>query len=92
MFFFFAFLFNSYVDEADKDEAIIETKCFLLKSGNELEVKVGRERFHAPEILFTVCYASLLFGYCCCCCYSSRASIIVLLLLLIVFFYCPVSS
>ncbi|CAM9444507.1 unnamed protein product, partial [Hapterophycus canaliculatus] len=41
-----------FFNEADKDEAVTKTQTFMLKSGNELDVKIGRERFHAPEILF----------------------------------------
>lgn len=44
----------SFGDEADKDEPLTKTQTFTLKSGDELDVQVGRERFHAPEILFKV--------------------------------------
>ncbi|CAN0331853.1 unnamed protein product [Ectocarpus sp. 6 AP-2014] len=44
---------RDFIDETDKDEEVTKTKTFTLKSGSELDVKIGRERFHAPEILFT---------------------------------------
>lgn len=43
-----------FFNEAEKDEAVTKTQTFTLKSGNELDVRIGRERFHAPEILFQV--------------------------------------
>lgn len=57
------FSVSSYIDETDKDEEVTKTKTFTLKSGSELDVKIGRERFHAPEILFT---ASHVVVGCCC--------------------------
>eukprot|EP00903_Cladosiphon_okamuranus_P005875 g5811.t1 len=43
---------RDFGDEADKDEPLTQTKTFTLKSGDALDVQIGRERFHAPEILF----------------------------------------
>ncbi|CAB1098274.1 unnamed protein product [Ectocarpus sp. CCAP 1310/34] len=44
---------RDFIDDTDTDEEVTKTKTFTLKSGSELDVKIGRERFHAPEILFT---------------------------------------
>lgn len=45
---------DRFLDETDEDAGVKRTKTFQLKSGDELLVTLGRERFHAPEILFTV--------------------------------------
>ncbi|CAN0379310.1 unnamed protein product, partial [Ascophyllum nodosum] len=44
---------DKFLDETDEDAGVKTAKTFTLKSGDELLVTLGRERFHAPEILFT---------------------------------------
>ena len=45
---------NSTLDKEDSDKPVTKAKTFTLKSGNELQINIGRERFHAPEIIFQV--------------------------------------
>lgn len=54
---------TSFVDETDKDESITKMKSFTLKSGEELEVTVGLERYHAPEIFFKVSSTRRVIGF-----------------------------
>lgn len=41
-----------YNEESGTDDPV--TVSFTQKAGTQLEIKVGRERFHAPELLFQV--------------------------------------
>ena len=45
---------DRFLEETQEDAGVTTTKSFTLKSGDELVVMLGKERFHAPEILFTV--------------------------------------
>ncbi|CAN0428899.1 unnamed protein product, partial [Ascophyllum nodosum] len=44
---------ETFLEETQEDAGVTTTKSFTLKSGDELVVMLGKERFHAPEILFT---------------------------------------
>lgn len=41
-----------YVDDEGKDDPV--TVSFTQKAGTVLDILIGRERFHAPELLFEV--------------------------------------
>lgn len=45
---------SSTFDREESDRPVLKAKTFTLKSGNELQIDIGRERFHAPEIIFQV--------------------------------------
>ena len=54
---------NSTLDKEDSDKPVTKAMTFTLKSGDELQIDIGRERFHAPEIIFQVSLAVFFFVY-----------------------------